>query len=94
MLRSPSSKKHSLTYVIDLDKPDAPSTLVWYNSISVSAARAPISGGIVPVYQRAAAWLDGVRLVYIIMQSALCVSGNVTTPSGYFSSDPPESPVR
>jgi hypothetical protein len=35
----------------------------------VSATRAPISGGIVPVCQRAAEWSDGVRLVYMISMS-------------------------
>ena len=32
----------------------------------VSATRALISGGIVPVCQRAAEWSDGVRWVYMI----------------------------
>ena len=35
----------------------------------VSATRASISGGIVPVCQRAAEWSDGVRLVYMISMS-------------------------
>ena len=40
--------------------------LVPPNLRFVSATRASISGGIVPVCQRAAEWSDGVRLVYMI----------------------------
>ena len=75
MLRSPSWTCDVLGVLLKffhlfIGITDAPSTLVNDNMRAVRATRAPISGGIEPVCQRAAEWSNGVRSVYIISLSA------------------------